>query len=163
ICLPDCTVQFTSLHINEILYDPPGADAGCYIEIVGPPNFPLTGYSLKFIDGGTGTEYQTQLSLTGQSTGANGYFVVPQDTTVVVATGANSMISTKANLQNGPDNVQLILGTAIIDAVGYGTFTAAQFFAGEGTPATGINNSVKSLSRLPNGADTDVNSVDFLP
>src|SRR6185436_19287615 len=107
----------------------------CYVEIVGPPNFSLTGYSLKFINGGNGADYTAPLALTGQSTGANGYFVLIQDASVVVAPGANSLVSTKANLENGPDNLQLLLGTVVVDAIGYGNFGAGTTFAGEGMPA----------------------------
>jgi len=160
-CTIQCKVQFITLHINEILYDPPGGDAGCYIEIVGPPGTSLTGYSLKFTKGSDGTEYVPPLLLTNQTIGSSGYFVVAQDATVVVGAGANSMISIKANMQNGPDNVQLLLGAVVVDAVGYGTFGAGTFFMGEGTPWPGVNNSVQSVSRLPNGADTSNNFADF--
>ena len=71
------------------------------------------------------------------------------------------MISTKADLQNGPDNVQLVLGAVVVDALGYGTFIAGTFFVGEGGPAVGANNTTQSLSRLPNGIDTNDNAADF--
>lgn len=151
--------------INEVVYDPPGNDAGCYIEILGPPNLNLTGYSLKFYKA-TGAEYIAPgLALDAYTIGANGFFVVVQDATVVVAAGASSTTSTKADMLNGPDSVQLvhIVGgvPTVIDALGYGNFPMGSMFLGEGTAATLPANSLKSLSRLPNGSDTNDNSVDF--
>jgi hypothetical protein len=147
--------------INELYYDSPGTDAGSFIELVGPPNFSLTGYRLKFINGAGGTEYDAPLLLDGKTTGPTGYFVIAQDTTVTVPTGANSMISAKANMQNGPDSVQLAQGTTIIDAVAYGNFGTTNIPAGEGTPAANPGGTVQSLSRLPNGTDTNNNGSDL--
>ncbi|HWU87870.1 MAG TPA: lysyl oxidase family protein [Kofleriaceae bacterium] len=160
-CTAQCKLEFTKLVINEIYYDSPGADAGSFIEIAGPPSASLTGYRLKFVNGAGGTEYDAPLSLDGKTIGASGYFVVAQDGTVVVPAGTNSMISTKANMQNGPDSVQLVQGTTVIDAVAYGNFGTTNVPAGEGQPAGNPGGTVQSLARLPNGKDTENNAADF--
>ena len=160
-CNAQCKLELTAVVINEIYYDSPGTDAGSFIEIAGPPNLSLTGYRLKFINGAGGTEYVSALSLDGKTIGASGYFLVVQDSTVVVPAGTNSMISTKANMQNGPDSVQLVLGTTVIDAVAYGNFGTTNIPAGEGQPAGNPGGTVQSLARLPNWGDTGNNAVDL--
>ena len=68
------------------------------------------------------------------------------------------------NYGNGPDSIQLRAGTEIVDAIGYGEFEAGDIFAGEGDPAPYPNPSLnRSLSRIPDGADTDANNEDFFP
>lgn len=160
-CTAQCELEFTELVINEIYYDAPGADAGSFIELAGPPGASLTGYRLKFINGAGGAEYTAALSLDGQTIGASGYFLVVQDGTVAVPSGTHSMTSSKANLQNGPDSVQLALGSAVVDAIAYGSFGAAGVPAGEGQPAGNPGGTVQSLARLPNGRDTGDNASDL--
>lgn len=161
-CTAQCTLEFTELLINEIYYDSPGSDVGSFIEIAGPPNFSLTGYRLKFVNGQGGVEYASPgVSLNGKTIGASGYFLVVQDNTVVVPAGTNSMVSTKANMQNGPDSVQIVLSNTVIDAVAFGVFGNTNIPAGEGTPAGNPGGTVQSLARLPNGSDTENNAVDF--
>ncbi|HEU4544861.1 MAG TPA: lysyl oxidase family protein, partial [Microlunatus sp.] len=161
-CNAQCKLEFNKLMINEVYYDSPGTDVGSFIEIVGPPNFSLTGYRLKLVNGAGGVEYDAPgISLTGQTTGPSGYFVVVQDTTVTVPAGTNSMVSTKANLQNGPDSVQLVLGTTVVDALAYGVFGTLNIPAGEGQAAGNPGGTAQSLARLPNGKDTENNAVDF--
>lgn len=163
VCRANCTLKLTAV-INEIWYDPPGADgtsAACFIEILGDPGLDLTGYSLKFTRGSDGAEYVAALALTGKTIGPDGYFVVVQTAGQMAAlpAGANSVTSTKADMQNGPNNLALVKGNVVVDAIGYGSFVAN--FAGEGTAVPSPVNSAKTLSRLPNGADSDDNLTDF--
>jgi Lysyl oxidase len=161
-CTAACKLEFTKLLINEVYYDSPGTDAGSFIEIAGPPNSSLTSYRLKLVNGAGGLEYDAPgISLTGKTIGPSGYFLVVQDATVPIPAGTNSMVSTKANLQNGPDSVQLVLGTTVVDALAYGTFSATEVAAGEGQPAANPGGTAQSLARLPNGKDTESNAVDF--
>lgn len=141
------------LVINEILYDEPGADVENFAELKGPPGMPLDGFSLVGVNGGTGTDYAV-IDLAGHTIPLDGYFVVCQSVTAYA-----DLVDISANWQNGPDNVQLRLGTMVIDAVGYGDFTGA-IFAGEGNPILGGIPGT-SISRVPDGSDTDDNSVDF--
>src|SRR5262249_34376392 len=125
------------------------------------PNMSLTGYSLKMVNGSGGMPILPGVALTGQSLSASGYLVVAQDATVVVAPSSNVMINAAANMQNGPDNVQLLNGVPIFAAGGYGIFAAPDTFVGEAMPAQSANGIPQSVSRLPNGADTGNNATDF--
>lgn len=156
-CVGCAIVAVVSLVINEIVYDTSGADVGCFIEILGPPGLDLTGYTLDAINGSDGKP-TTVASLAGHTIGASGYFVLAQDATVSVAAGSNKLIKAVADLQNGPDSVVLKSGGAIVDALGYGSFAAGQFFAGEKVSATATSG---SLCRIPSGKDSGDNSADF--
>jgi len=147
--------------INEIYYDPPGSDTGCFTELKGPPGTSLSGYTLVGVNGNGGSEYAT-IDLSGQSIPTDGYFVVAQDNTV-----ANyDMINEGTNWQNANyqgtgegDNVLLRQGSTTVDAVGYGTFTPTGVFVGEGDPAPDVTSA--SIGRSPDGIDTNNNADDF--
>jgi hypothetical protein len=165
VCSPQCTLVYAA-KINEALFDPPGSDGngGEFIEIKAPAGMSLAGYALHFYTK-AGVEYTAKLALDNNSVGMNGYFVVHVAAGVVVANGATELVSSKADLQNGPNSLQLVKTvnnvTTVIDALAYGTFAPADTFLGEGTAATTQANNAKSLSRLPDGKDTNNNSVDF--
>lgn len=156
-CIDCQIVDIAGPIINEIVYDPAGADVGCFIEIFGPPGLDLAGYSLHAFNGSDGAE-TTVATLTGKTIGSSGYFVLAQDGMVTVPAGANKSIDAKADLQNGPDSVVLEHGGVVVDALGYGSFAMGQFFKGEKFPATTTS---ASLCRVPSGKDTGDNSVDF--
>ncbi len=158
-----CALKYTMV-INEIYYDPPGTDgttSPCFIELKGAVGLDLTDYTLHFTRGTDGTEYATPLALAGQTIGAAGYFVVVRTAAQLAAlpAGANGMTSAKADMQNGPNNLILMKGNAVVDAVGYGVFMAN--FQGEGNPAIDPANSDQTVCRLPDGDDTNDNAVDF--
>jgi hypothetical protein len=67
----------------------------------------------------------------------------------------------KANLQNGPDSIQLLQGTTVADAVAYGNFGTTSIPAGEGSPAGNPGGTASSLARTPNWNDTGNNSMDL--
>lgn len=159
-CNAQCQFALAQPIINEVYYDSPGADTGSFIEIAGPPGFSLNNYRLKLVNGTGGVEYDS-ISLAGKTIGASGYFVVAQDTTVTVPAGTNSMITVKANLQNGPDSIQLLQGTTVADAVAYGSFGTTSIPAGEGSPAGNPGGTASSLARVPNWNDTGNNSMDL--
>lgn len=136
--------------LNELYYDAPGTDAGTFIELKGPAGKSLSGYTLTAFDT-AGTAYRT-LTLSG-TIPASGYFVVAQDTTVP----NRSAVNVGADLNNGSGSLRLLRSGTVIDAVAYGTPTSGQ---GEGSPAptTGAGS---ALARVPDGSDTNANSVDF--
>ncbi|MFS8066276.1 MAG: lamin tail domain-containing protein [Byssovorax sp.] len=156
-CVGCSIVAVVSPVINEIVYDTSGADVGCFIEILGPPGLDLTGYTLDAVNGTDGKPTAVA-ALAGHTIGASGYFVLAQDATVSVAAGSNKLIKATADLQNGPDSVVLKSGGAVVDALGYGSFAAGQFFAGEKLSAKATSG---SLCRIPSGKDSGDNSVDF--
>jgi hypothetical protein len=156
-CIDCKIVDVSGPVINEIVYDPAGADVGCFIEIFGPPGLDLAGYSLHAFNGSDGAE-TTVATLTGHTIGTSGYFVLAQDAMVKVPAGATKTIDANADLQNGPDSVVLEHGGSVVDALGYGSFAMGQFFKGEKFPAMTTS---ASLCRVPSGKDTGDNSVDF--
>lgn len=136
--------------INELFYDSAGTDAGTFIELRGPAGKSLSGYTLAAYDA-AGTQYRA-ITLSG-SIPASGYFVVAQDTTVPNRT----VVNTGTDLYNGSASLRLLKSSTIIDAVAYGTPNTSR---GEGSPAptTGAGG---ALARVPDGSDTNANSVDF--
>jgi hypothetical protein len=155
------TLAWGQLVINEVYYDSPGTDTGCFTEIKGPPGTNLDGYALVGINGVGGAEYAT-ISLSGHTIPDDGYFVIAQDNTVQ----NYDMIDPLADWQNANsggggqgDNVVLRLNGSTVDALGYGVFTGSGVFAGEGEPAPDVLGS--SLGRYPDGIDTNNNYADF--
>lgn len=140
--------------INEVYYDPPGTDSGCYIELYGPGNTSLNGFTLVGINGAGGSPYTT-INLSGYPIPADGFFVVAQNSWVPNA----DLIDPNADLQNGPDNLELRYNNITIDALGYGTLDG-WVFTGEWFPATDVIQG-HCLGRYPDGDDTDNNFVDF--
>ncbi|MBD3184835.1 hypothetical protein GF312_21310 [Candidatus Poribacteria bacterium] len=145
---------FARLVINEVLYDSPGVDTGCFVELTGQPGMNLDEYYLLGINGGSGKEYN-RIELAGYEIPHDGYFVVAQDNSVENA----DVVNPKVNFQNGPDNILLYMGNEIADAVGYGDFVDNNF-AGEGEPTLDISG--YSIGRRPDGLDTDNNQMDFV-
>jgi DNA/RNA endonuclease G (NUC1) len=117
----------SDFHINEIHYDNAGADVGEAIEIEGPADADVTGFSVVLYNGNGGVPYNTQ-TLSGTlpaSCGERGVLVVsyPAD-----------------GIQNGaPDGIALVnsLGQ-VLEFLSYeGVFTATSGPAG-GLPSTDI-------------------------
>jgi len=143
------------LVLNEIDYDQVGADSGGFIEIYNAGDGPadLAGVALVLVDGGTSNEYLRR-TLSG-TLAAGAYLVV------------------EADAQNGaPDGVALIdAGGTRLDALSYegairaATVGTATYDLVEGTAlpaATADSNTVAgSLSRIPNGSDTDDAATDW--
>ncbi|HEU4405954.1 MAG TPA: lamin tail domain-containing protein [Polyangiaceae bacterium] len=156
-----------SLVINELVINPAGDDAGCFIEIKGTPGTPLAGRGLRAVDGEGGAIYAEFRFTEAHALDANGYFVVAQDAAVVLPQNAAFVIDPIANLQDGPDTIILTApGGVAIDAVSYsdeqGKFDPPNPL-GEGQFAlqpSGLN-LLDSLSRLPDGNDTGNNATDF--
>ena len=146
-----------NVRINEFFYDAVGADAGCFIELYGPPSLSLTGYSVVMVNGFDGTDKKT-IDLTGYSIPTDGFFVIAQDTDVP----EYDIVDANADFENGPDNIHLRRGGFTVDAVGYGTFDQAEYFMGETWPTfdPGFPYGF-SLGRYPDGADADYNRRDF--
>jgi hypothetical protein len=147
-----------NVRINEILYNPTGADVHCFIELYGPPELPLTGYSVVMVNGFDGTDKKT-IDLTGYSIPTeDGFFVIAQDDGV----SNYDIIDANADFENGPDNVHLRRNGYVVDAMGYGTFDQSEYFMGETWPAYNPGFPYGfSLCRYPDGADADYNRKDF--
>jgi hypothetical protein len=155
------------LVINEVDYDQPGNDTGEYVEIynAGSAAADLAMVVLELVNGSGDAVYGTfNLSDAGASLPAGGYLVV--GTTSVTASlpmGTLSIDFANAdnNVQNGaPDGLRISDTTGILDQMSY----EGDMSTTEGTGAGADDNVTLDfgLSRLPNGADTDDNSVDFV-
>ena len=164
------------LILNEVDYDNVGSDNAEFVEIYNNTGdtVDLTGIALVLVNGSNDSVYNT-IDLSGGGSLEQGKylvvapdgFVVPPET-VVVNFGAASN-----NLQNGaPDGLALVdgLNLKILDALSYeGTidgvnipgFGNVSLVEGDalGTPDSNANEG--SLSRLPNGNDTDNAATDW--
>jgi hypothetical protein len=151
--------------INEVDYDQPSTDAAEFIELKNTGTTPvdLTGWSLELVNGTGGGAAQYQLfALPSVVLAAGGYFVV-------CANSANTIncdldVSPNTNLiQNGaPDGMALWNGSVLVDALSYEGDCAAPYVetSGGGLSDSGSND-LQSISRFPDGTDTNVNNVDF--
>lgn len=173
------------LIINEVYVDQPGTDgvAGqieTFIELTAPirgwVDMELSGYKIRAINGLDGTDYIFE----GADPGANlaGFALndVPGSEGFVTLCNIDASVSLfdycsaiyeGPDFQNGPDSIVLEYRGRVLDAVGYGSFSGTDVFAGEGSAASlTSSNSGKSLNRWPTSdpskdKDTDNNATDF--
>jgi hypothetical protein len=145
--------------INEVYYDSPGEDKGCFVELKAAHGTKLDGLTLvtanaKGNDAGT-------IVLSG-TVKDNGYFVIGQDASATNRDVINAFV----NLTNGGGAVQLKRGSSLLDALAYGqagagdTKTLGTKIQGEGRSAKDAK-SGESLARIPDGADSNDNAKDF--
>jgi len=145
-----------SVVINEVDYDQVGADGDGFVELknTGATAVDLAGLALVFVDGADSEEYRRE-ALTG-TLEPGGYLVVPGDA------------------QNGaPDGIALLDTDdgALLDALSYEGAIAAAVIGGrtyslvEGTllpaAAADSNTAAGSLSRIPDGRDTNDAAADW--
>jgi hypothetical protein len=107
-CAP---LAHADLFINEIHYDNAGGDTGEAIEIAGPADTNLSGWSLVLYNGSNGTVYHTE-SLTGTIANQQG--------------GMGTVSFNISGIQNGaPDGIALFDGIDVAQFISYeGSFTA---------------------------------------
>jgi predicted extracellular nuclease len=153
------------LVINEIDYDQPGTDTAEFLEIRnnGATAVDLDPYALRFVSGADLDEYLT-VDLPAANLASGGYFVVCGDPANV--TGCDHDAGAATNLiQNGaPDAVALQTGGTIVDTVSYEGVTTGLTEGTTGAPAdtaAGAPAPPESISRVPDGCDTDDNAADF--
>jgi cysteine-rich repeat protein len=169
------------LVINEIDYDQVGTDATSFIEIYNGTTgaVALADLAVVLVNGNGNAEYaRFALSDAGATLAAGGYLVI-RNAAVVVPGGTLTIDATGDFIQNGPpDGIALIdvATSTIIDRLSYeGEITMASImgFSGAETlveppaatafddPGTVPAPLVRSLARLPNGADTDHADADW--
>ena len=147
--------------INEIDYDQPSTDFAEFIELYnsGPGAVDLSTYAVDLYNGSNGLVYLT-IQLPAVSLAEGDYYVICGDGAQVPYCDLD--VTPDSNLiQNGaPDAVVLTNDGVIVDAVSYEGEVPG---ASEGTGAVADNaaNFFEGISRYPDGADTDDNSVDF--
>jgi len=146
--------------LNEVCYDPAGADAGGeYVEFYhgGPDTVSLAGARLEFANGAEGVVWAVQW------TGGAGARIAPGGFFLLADEGwqGAAVPDALANLalQNGPDALRLVLPGGAVDLLGYGAL--AEPLLSEGLPAPNATGG-KVLARRPDGYDTDNNATDFV-
>ena len=165
------------LVINEVDYDQPGSDTAEFVEIfnAGPGTADLTDVSLELVNGNDSVSYES-IDLTSLGTLAAGDYLVVGSASVIssLPPGTANISQLDNFLQNGaPDGMALIhtASETLLDALSYeGGITMANVgLSGpvnlvEGTLLTAEdgNSLVGSLSRVPNGVDTDDADSDWI-
>ncbi|MEZ4651772.1 MAG: lamin tail domain-containing protein [Candidatus Eisenbacteria bacterium] len=156
------TVLFTvarpagaALLINEVLYDPDGADAGReWVELhnTGPWPAPASGLELQFANGSEAERWNVVwFGLESEWIEPGQFFVVGERTDGPVDSSA------RLGLQNGPDALRLVRDGFVLDLVGWGEPLPPGLR--EFDPADAVSGG-ESLSRV-DGVDTDDNAADF--
>ena len=145
--------------LSEIFYDAEGSDDGhVFVELAGPPGTLLDGWQVEGVNGFNGAVGPV-IPLFG-SIPASGLFVLADRTGGGSVFVANADLVANFDFQNGPDSIVLRDAFGIVDAVGYGNFTSAHFFAGEGS-STPDPPGGSSVARWFADVDTDDNAADF--
>jgi large repetitive protein len=180
--MPTATVQVQAgggLVINEVDYDQVGTDFDEFVEIYNstPNPIDLTGLALVLVNGSNNTEYN-RIDLGPAGILAPGQYLVIGSSTLLATVPGTALtlpfVGASNNVQNGaPDGMAIVdIGAAaLVDALSYeGSMTMANvmnvgiFSFVEGTPtgATDSNAVPATLSRLPNGQDTDDANTDWV-
>ena len=149
----------TTLVINEVCYDPAGADDGAeYVELwnAGPDTLRLAGLALEFANGADDPPaWRAQWRADGT------VVMAPAAPFLVVDRGWSGEpgdAEASLNLQNGPDALRLVADGSVLDLVGWGDLADADL--SEGRPAPDVTGEV--IARRPDGHDTDDNAADFV-
>ncbi len=150
-----------SVVINEVDYDQVGSDTAEFIELfnTGTTSISLDGYRIDLINGSNSSIYRS-IDLSGFTLLSGAYFVVCNDPTQVRNCNFD-FTSTNGWIQNGaPDAIALYENEQLADALSY---EGEIFPFTENIPViTMDSNSIQmSLSRFPDGFDSNANNLDF--
>jgi hypothetical protein len=151
------------LRINEVDYEQASTDDAEFIELLhaGACPVPLAELTVELVNGGDGKVYGRYPLADVAPTLAVGERLVLGDASVLAALPAavKRVALNASGLQNGADGVRLVRGTTLLDAVAYeGPVAGAE----EGG-ATAADEGDGSLSRCPDGFDTEDGTSDFRP
>jgi len=140
--------------INELRYDPSGADSGReYVELFNPTARAIDldpSFRIERGNGAAPDQWTAFWHGDGTRLGPGEWLVIGDDPRA-------DHTATPA-LQNGPDACRIVRGSAIVDVVGWGDLQFAEYY--EGLPAA--DPSPGLLARKPDGLDRDLNSEDFV-
>jgi hypothetical protein len=144
--------------INEVLYDPEGADTGLeFVEVMncGHAGVSLTGWTLETGNGASPGDW------TVEWIGDDLDYLEPGDILLIGESGVapEPDYVTALDLQNGPDGVRLSDGNSVVDVVGWGEPLFPEYC--EGLPAADVG-SGHSLARSPDCFDHGDNATDFI-
>jgi len=147
--------------INEIDYDQPGIDTAEFIELFnsGSSAVSLDNFSIDLVNGSNSSSYRT-IDLSGFSIDANSFFVMCGDASAV-ANCNYSFTTTNSWFQNGtPDAIALYENNNLLDSLSYEGILFS-FTEGEFLTIADNNTDIVSISRIPNGFDSNRNNIDF--
>jgi predicted extracellular nuclease len=154
----------TSLVVNEVDYDQASTDTAEFLELqnVSGAGIDLDPYRVQLINGAnSGSAVYATIELPSVTLAAGDYYVVCAN----AATTANCDLDVAPDtnlIQNGdPDAVKLLLDTATVDTLSYGGDVPGAT-EGSGAGLDDVADGNDSLSRCPDGADSDVNNADFV-
>jgi hypothetical protein len=163
------------LIINEIDYDQLGTDANSFVEVLNIGDAPadLTNVALVFLNGLDNAEY-LRVPLAPVGVLNPGQFLVVRNSSVLVPLGTPVIDRVGDFLQNGPDGVALIdtLFQNVLDALSYeappltaaniqGFFFSVSLVEGSAFVVADTPDNLNSLSRTPNGTDTNNAATDW--
>ncbi len=161
---PPTLAQSATLVVNEIDYDQAGTDAAEFVEIknISAAAIDLNGYTLELVNGsGGGAAIYDTIALPAVSLAAGDYFVVCANAATVINCDLDDGPDTNF-IQNGdPDAVALRLSGALVDTVSYDGDTLAPYTEGSGVGLTDTALGTTSISRCPDGVDSDQNNQDL--
>ena len=160
-CLSTTTVLHASVVINEIDYDQVGTDNAEFVELYnsGDSLVTLDGYFIELINGNNNSVYRS-IDLGGFNIASSGYFVICNDASLVANCSYDFTDST-GWIQNGaPDAIALYDTNGILDSLSY-EGEMLPFTEGTVLSVVDSNTVTASISRLPNGFDTNNNDLDY--
>lgn len=145
--------------LNEVCYDPPGADGGAeFVELwqAGADTVDLAGVGLEFANGAT-----VPVAWERRWTAPPGTRLEPGRPFLIVASGwegPGADAEADLRLQNGPDALRLLTPAGeLLDLVGWGEVPSSDL--AEGRPAADVAGS--ALARRPDGFDSNDNATDW--
>jgi hypothetical protein len=145
--------------LNEVLYDPAGADGGAeFVELHQPGDtaVALADARLEFANGADGPVWRVRWRGGADDTlRAGGFFLIADEGWQ----GPPADAQVSLQLQNGPDAIRLVLADGRMDVLGYGELEDPGLY--ETTPHADVP-SGQALARRPDGQDTDRNDVDWV-
>ena len=155
--------------INEVNVDMAGAEFREYVEIYNPGPIPLSleTISLEFINGNDGEAYE-RFELGAIHPELPGFrYLIVGDQALEDALPGNTLFipiesrQTEHDIQNGPDGFQLLDSDVVIDSMSYAGDIEGVTEGNLSAPDDPNDDLGESISRCPNGADTDINGDDF--
>ena len=171
------TDPYAGLVINEVDYNNVGTDNAEFIELYnnGTATIDTSSLALVLVNGANNSEYARYNLAAAGPLGAGNYLVLRSSNVTLPAGTANLFFPvTDNNIQNGSPDAVALVDTAsqrVLDALSYeGSITAAVIvgFPGlynlvEGSACTAVDGNTvpASLSRIPNGRDTDNAASDW--